>query len=82
MASPATIQFPEFPRERYGPGQSVASFSAANDAVVPKASAKAGDFILTHSSGIFGQLIRFGEHLRYTGSEKVFAHCHLEQLGG
>ncbi len=74
MASPATVQSPEFPRERYGPGESVASFSSAIETVAPKPSARAGDFILTHSTGIFGQLIRFGEHIRYTGSETVFAH--------
>lgn len=74
MSSPAAMQLPEFPRECYGPGQSVASFSAVIDVVAQKPSAKAGDFILTHSTGIFGQLIRFGEHLRYTGSERIFAH--------
>ena len=74
MASPTTVQFPEFPRERYRPGKSAASFSATVAPIVSKPSARAGDFILTHSTGVFGQLIRFGQHLRYTGSEKVFAH--------
>jgi len=40
----------------------------------PQTICASGDFILTHSTGVFGQLIRFGQHLRYTGSEKVFAH--------
>jgi hypothetical protein len=33
-----------------------------------------GDFILTHSSAIYGALIRFGEALRYLGPDKIFAH--------
>lgn len=36
--------------------------------------AQPGDFILTHSAGIYGGLIRFGEALRYWGTDKVFAH--------
>jgi hypothetical protein len=36
--------------------------------------AQSGDFILTHSAGIYGGLIRFGEALRYSGKDKVFAH--------
>jgi uncharacterized protein YycO len=36
--------------------------------------AQMGDFILTHSSGIYGTLIRVGERLRYMGKEKIFAH--------
>jgi uncharacterized protein YycO len=78
MAAPVTVYQPEkFPRERYGPGQSIVPFSTlvtVVTAVAPKPSARAGDFILTHSTGTFGRLIRFGEHLRYRGPEKVFAH--------
>jgi hypothetical protein len=32
-----------------------------------------GDFILTHSSGLFGRLIRFGETLRYWGKDAKYA---------
>jgi hypothetical protein len=32
-----------------------------------------GDFILTHSSGLFGRLIRFGESLRYWGDDAKYA---------
>jgi uncharacterized protein YycO len=41
---------------------------AANSVALP------GDFILTHSSGIYGKLSRFGQAFRYWGRDKVFAH--------
>jgi len=58
---------------RYGPNESVptkttGTVSTTNPAALP------GDFMLTHSSGIYGRLIRFGEALRYWGQDKVFAH--------
>ena len=74
MAAPVPIVEPDFRRERYGPGQSVDTFPTAIAAVAPKPSVRAGDFILTHSSGIFGRLIRLGEYIRYRGAEKAFAH--------
>ncbi len=36
--------------------------------------AQPGDFLLTHSVGLYGGLIRFGEALRYWGKDKIFAH--------
>jgi uncharacterized protein YycO len=58
-----------------------------------KRAARPGDFILTHSSGWDGKLIRFGEALRYRGSDSIFAHWshaaifvddsgNIEALGG
>jgi hypothetical protein len=60
---------------RYGPNESVPLASAAA-APLPAANPVAlpGDFILTHSSGIYGRVIRFGEAIRYWGKNKVFAH--------
>jgi hypothetical protein len=31
-----------------------------------------GDFILTHGSGIFNYLIRFGQHLRFRGEDAKY----------
>jgi uncharacterized protein YycO len=59
---------------RYGPDQTVpirAEISSLAEANPP---AKQGDFILTHSSGVFSALIRFGQGLRYWGSDRIFAH--------
>jgi uncharacterized protein YycO len=59
---------------RYGPNESVPIPKTA--APVPAASpvARSGDFLLTHSAGLYGGLIRFGEALRYWGKDKIFAH--------
>jgi uncharacterized protein YycO len=60
---------------RYAPGESVPTsksaieFSAQNPIALP------GDFILTHSSGTFARLIRFGQRIRYhRRADRVFAH--------
>ena len=60
--------------ERYGPHESVPTAHTADLLTTAKPLARAGDFLLTHSSGIYGTLIRFGEALRYTGQDKIFAH--------
>ena len=66
--------------ERHGPNESV-PVHAGTDAVAATRAATSiapmalpGDFILTHSPGLYGELIRFGETLRYWGKDKVFAH--------
>ncbi len=59
---------------RYGPNESVPIKSAAASLVSTDPVALPGDFLLTHSSGIYGSLIRFGEAIRYWGKEKLFAH--------
>jgi uncharacterized protein YycO len=76
MASAATAFDPTlFPRERYGPGESVfAHAQMLQMSARPQAVAQRGDFILTHSAGVFGYLIRFGERLQYFGADRVFAH--------
>jgi uncharacterized protein YycO len=58
---------------RYGPNESVhiAAAVALTEAIPV---AQRGDFLLTHSAGIYGGLIRFGEALRYWGKDKIFAH--------
>jgi hypothetical protein len=48
--------------ERYGPGEEATAAQYAP-----------GDFILTHSNNVFARLIRFGESLRYWGSDRAFA---------
>ena len=48
--------------KRFGPGE-----EAAPSEYAP------GDFILTHSSGLFGRLIRLGESLRYWGEDAKYA---------
>jgi len=60
--------------ERYGPNESVPT--VATRELLAKASRVAlpGDFILTHSSGLYGKAIRFGEAIRYWGRDRVFAH--------
>jgi hypothetical protein len=58
---------------RYGPNESVC---APNNTAALKSQnpiARPGDFILTHSSGIYGALVRFGEAIRYWGLDKPFA---------
>jgi len=59
---------------RYGPDESVPTSKTAIGLAAPKPVARPGDFLLTHSSGIYGKLIRLGEALRYWGEGKVFAH--------
>ncbi len=58
---------------RYGPHESVPTSKTLTGAYQNPA-ALPGDFILTHSSDVYGRLIRFGEAIRYRGAEKVFAH--------
>ncbi len=68
--------------ERYAPGEAVPVAAESNQlhrdagkqTAVSKPAARPGDFILTHSSGVFGRLIRFGEWLRYWGDDKIYAH--------
>lgn len=59
---------------RYGPGESVLAQKVTVAESADKPAARPGDFILTHSTQIYGRLIRFGEALRYRGAEMVFAH--------
>jgi len=59
---------------RYGPNESVSIARTAVALTEGVPIAQPGDFILTHSAGIYGGLIRFGEMLRYWGRDKVFAH--------
>jgi len=59
---------------RYGPHESVPTSGTAMRASPATPAALPGDFILTHSTGIYGILIRFGEALRYWGPDKIFAH--------
>jgi uncharacterized protein YycO len=59
---------------RYGPDESVPTSKTAIELAASKPVARPGDFILTHSSGIYGRLIRFGEAIRYWGADRVFAH--------
>jgi hypothetical protein len=59
---------------RYGPNESVPTPKTVLERTAPTRLALPGDFILTHSSGIYGRLIRFGEAIRYWGADKVFAH--------
>jgi uncharacterized protein YycO len=46
---------------RYGPGEAVAQSTP-------------GDFLLTHAKGLTSSLIRFGQQLRYRGSQSGYAH--------
>jgi uncharacterized protein YycO len=77
-ASTVTSQPQPFHIERYAPGQGVRLASMQDSerlsAATPSPVARPGDFILTHSVGFIGSLIRFGEWLRYWGENKVFAH--------
>jgi hypothetical protein len=65
---------PDYIIRRYGPDQSVPVLATATLAESGEPPALPGDFILTHSTGIYGRLIRLGEALRYWGKENVFAH--------
>jgi len=59
---------------RYGPRESVPIARTAAALAEKPPIAQPGDFLLTHSSGVYGGLIRFGEALRYWGKDKIFAH--------
>lgn len=59
---------------RYGPDESVPTSKIALALTATTPVALPGDFILTHSSGIYGKLIRFGEAIRCWGPDKIFAH--------
>jgi len=69
-----------FPKVHYPPGHSVATADRSSFAldsgkpVATKPPALPGDFILTHSNGVYGTLIRVGERLHYRGTDKKFAH--------
>jgi hypothetical protein len=58
---------------RYGPNESVAAPNNTATLESQNPIARPGDFILTHSSGIYGALVRFGEAIRYWGRDKPFA---------
>lgn len=60
--------------ERYGPKERIAIPRQLSASATAIPTARPGDFILTHSSGWVGALIRFGQTLRYRGADKVFAH--------
>jgi uncharacterized protein YycO len=75
MASPSTApHLRGFQIRRYGPNDSVSTARTAAALAEAVPIAQPGDFILTHSAGIYGGLIRFGEALRYWGKDKLFAH--------
>lgn len=75
MPSPAAAtRVTDYQRIRYGPGESVPLPKTAIATALPRPIARPGDFILTHSSGIYGSLIRFGEAIRYWGPDRIFAH--------
>jgi len=59
---------------RYGPNESVPNSKATMSLVGGSPPPLPGDFILTHSSGIYGKLVRFGEAIRYWGQDRIFAH--------
>ena len=63
-----------FQAVRYGPHESVLTPEDAAAQGADKLVARPGDFILTHSTGVYGRLIRFGQALRYRGPDKAFAH--------
>jgi hypothetical protein len=48
-----------FQIRRYGPNETVPIRAIESSMVVADPPARQGDFILTHSSGVFGRLIRF-----------------------
>jgi hypothetical protein len=58
---------------RYGPHESVPLLKSAPMAIANPV-ALSGDFLLTHSAGLYGTLIQFGEAIRYWGEDKVYAH--------
>ena len=64
----------EYRKARYAPGQSIplGTVELAQDS--GQQSAQAGDFILTHSRGIFSWLIRFGQRRYWRKDERTFTH--------
>ena len=68
-----TTIVPQCQIERYGPGESVPTPGTLGLMAPTNTLALPGDFILTHSSGVYGKLIRFGEAIRYWGRDRVFA---------
>src|ERR1017187_8391062 len=59
----------------YAPdGKQPAFASASYPAGVATANPCVGDFILTHTNGFFGQLIRFGQRIRYRGADRAYCH--------
>jgi hypothetical protein len=73
FAPVAVQQEREYRVVRYGPNESV-PLSKTDMSIAVNPAAWPGDFALTHSSGVFGTLIRFGQRLRYWGKNKIFAH--------
>ncbi len=71
--APTTLQPKVFQIRRYGPHDSVPLLNASPMATTHPV-ALPGDFLLTHSAGLYGTLIRFGEAIRYWGADKVYAH--------
>jgi hypothetical protein len=75
MTSASVAPHPgDYQVRRYAPNETVPIANTA--AVVTQANPVAlpGDFLLTHSAGLYGTLIRFGEAIRYWRKDKVFAH--------
>jgi hypothetical protein len=70
----AAPQLSGYQVRRYGPGESVPIARTAVALAEKLPIAQPADFLLTHSSGVYGGLIRFGEALRYWGKDKIFAH--------
>src|SRR5512142_1465022 len=74
MTSAPIISPPkDYQIRRYGPHESVPLLNTA-PRVTTSPVALPGDFLLTHSAGLYGTLIRFGESIRYWGADKVYAH--------
>jgi uncharacterized protein YycO len=83
MISPALSRgLAAFHAVRYGPHESVPTPEIAATHAADKLAARPGDFILTHSAGVYGRFIRFGEGLRYWGQEKIFAHWNHAAIFG
>jgi len=66
---------------RYGPSETVPlaqsvplSAVVGSQTAVDQWVARPGDFILTHSSGLVGSMIRFAERLSYWGKNAQYAH--------
>src|SRR6266568_3062896 len=74
MASTPGTHLTGYQAIRYGPDESVPTLNPTTELEVSRPVARPGDFVLTHSSGVYGGLIRFGEAIRYWGPDKVFAH--------
>lgn len=59
---------------RYGPHKSIPTRASFGATAQIEPLACSGDFILTHSTGFYGRMIRIGEALRYWGNDAKFAH--------